>query len=89
MNPFKVIRKSTTEKGDLAKTRVWVYEDRIFIQQLFLCKKKDKTTKLIYKKFGMYLHVNEMAFRTTTFIDFSNTLINELVSQGFIIRSFK
>lgn len=75
MNPFKVIRKSTTEKGDLAKTRVWVYEDRIFIQQLFLCKKKDKTTKLIYKKFGMYLHVNEKAIRTLHYEDYHLDII--------------
>ena len=86
MNPFKIIRKSVTIKGELAKTYVFVYEDRIIIQQLFLCKKKDKTTKLIYKRFGMHLHVNIMAFKMDTFVDFTNTLTNELIKQKVLIR---
>ncbi len=86
MNPFKVIRKSTTEKGTLAKTYAYVYEDRIVIYQLFLLKKRDKNFQFLCKKFGMNLMVNSMAFKMDTFVDVSNNIFQELCAQRIITR---
>jgi len=84
MKPFKIIRKSISTDGNLAKTYIFVYEDRLYIQQLFLQKKKQKGMKTIYKRFGKHLICNTMAFKMDTYLDFSKTLVTELRRQDVV-----
>lgn len=77
-NNLKIITKSRTLAGNLAKFYTYHWNDLIIFQKLILSKKKIPDCKLIYKKFGLKLYVQEFAFKQKTYYEINKIMFSKL-----------